>query len=194
MATATGGIMRPVKQVEDLAKGGGSGNQPFPEGAWQGTIESTRVRNLPFLAGKDTADLAKQGYTSEDVEVVSLQIASNTPLEGQAEVGNKKFFTPDIVVRDGAFSINDAEIPKEAWQLAKSQDKIINLARALSATETVEVDGVLNLMVTPDFVETLVEGGFDGQTIGYVVKHRKYNKKDGTTGTEEQVSSYLPAV
>lgn len=189
--TAT--IIRPVKQVESLAPKGG-GNQPFPTGAAQGTIEDTKVRNLPFLAGKTQAELEKQGYTSEDVEALSFQVGSIQGLEGQ-QVGNRKFFTPDIIVRDGAYSVTDAEIPESAWQITKSQDALVNLAAALGQVEEVEMEnGESGYAIANGFVEAVLAGEFTGQQIGFVVTHRSYKKKDGTPAVQEGVDTYLPAV
>lgn len=192
-SSTTTGIIRPVKQVESLAPKGG-GNQPFPTGAAQGTIEETKVRGLPFLAGRTTEELNRQGYTSEDVEVLSLQVGSNEGLEGQ-EIGNRKFFTPDIVIRDGEYSITDAFDPKVAWQLDRSATALVNMAVALGqAEEVVMEDGESGYALANGFIEALLAGEFNGQRIGFVVSHRKYTKKDGTPAVQEQVETYLPAV
>lgn len=188
---AAAGIVRPVKQVENL---GPKGGQPFPEGAAQGTIEESKVRGLPFLAGRTHEELTKQGYTSEDVEVFSFQIGSIEGLEGQ-EVGNRKFFTPDIVIRDGEYSVTDTNVPESAWQITRSQDALVNMAVALGQAEEVETeDGQPGYAIANGFVEALIGGEFNGQGIGFVVKHRKYTKRDGEKGVQEMVKTYLPAV
>lgn len=189
-STTQTGFVVPVKQVESLAPKGG-GNTPFPTGAAQGTIEETKVRGLPYLAGKD---VEKQGYTSEDVEVVSLQIGSINGLEGQ-QIGNRKFFTPDIVIRDGDLSITDAEIPESAWQIAKSRAALANMAAALGQADEVTMeDGESGYAIANGFIEALLAGEFNGQQIGFVVTHRSYKAKDGTPKVQEQVETYLPAV
>jgi hypothetical protein len=192
--TTTTGFIIPVKQAEDLGPKGG-GNQPFPEGAAQGTIEDTKVRGLPYLAGKSAEDLAKQGYTSEDVEALSLTVGGITGLDGQTTIGNRKFFTPDIVVRDGAFSITDADIPESAWQLTRSKATLANMLAALGAVEEVEMaDGESGYAIANETIEALTSGEFNGQQIGFVVTHRKYTKKDGTPAVQEQVKSYFQVV
>jgi hypothetical protein len=193
-AAATG-IIRPVKQVESLTPKGG-GNTPFPTGAAQGTIEDTKIRNLGelYLGNKTDEELAKQGYTSADVEVLSLTVGSITGLEGQ-QVGNRKFFTPDIVIRDGEFSIMDTSIPEKAWQITRSQDALVNMAVALGQAEEVTMeDGESGYAIANGFVEALVAGEFNGQEIGFVVTHRPYTKRDGTKAVQEQVETYLMAV
>jgi hypothetical protein len=189
-SSTSAGFIVPVKQAESLAPKGGA-NQPFPTGAAQGTIEETKVRGLPYLAGKD---VTKQGYTSEDVEVVSLQIGSIAGLEGQ-QVGNRKFFTPDIVVRDGEFSITGEFDGEVAWQMEKSRVALANLAVALGqAEEVVTEDGESGYAIANGFVEALLAGEFNGQQLGFVVTHRKYTTKAGEPKVQEQVDTYLPAV
>lgn len=191
--TATGGtIFRPVKAVEDLAPKGGE-KFVFPEGAYTGTIEKTNVRGLTYLGNKTEEELTNQGYTSADVEALSFQLGSITALEGQGEIGNRKFFTPDIVVRDGDLTITD-EAPEGAWQLAKSQTNLLAIAVALGVAEEVEQDGESGYAIANSTIEALMGGEFDGQQIGFVVKHRKYTKRDGSAGVEVQVSQYVPAV
>jgi hypothetical protein len=181
----------PVKQAQDLAP---RNDEPIPAGAWQGTVEESRVRGLDFLADRTADQLAKQGFTSADVEVVSLQIGSLQPMEGQDDVGNRKFFTPDIVLRDGEYSIEE-EAPEEAWQLQRSQRAITNLALALGFVEEVEVDGEAGYVVVEDFFDMLRDGKLRGQQIGFVVYHRAWKSKDGSkSGVNEEVNTYMPAV
>lgn len=193
MTNATGGmIFRPVKAVEDLAPKGGE-KFVFPEGAYKGTIEATKVRPLTYLGNKTAEELENQGFTSSDVEAVSFQIGSVTALEGQAEIGNRKFFTPDIIVRDGDLTITD-EAPESAWQIARSQTNLLAVAVALGVAEEVEQDGDSGYAIANSTVEAILGGEFDGQEISFVVKHRKYTTKKGEAGVEVQVSQYLPAV
>lgn len=175
----------PVKQAEDLKPK----SQPTPTGAYQGTIEEQRIRNLPdsFFGGDPTG----RGYTSEDVEVVSLQIGGLKPMEGQEISENKKFFTPDIILRDGALEIDAGPAPDSAWQLQHSQAAAVNLAVALGFADEVGTDYV----VQEAFWDALKSDGLKGMEVGFVVYHRNWeSKKTGKSGTEEKVETYLQAV
>lgn len=192
--TAAGGmIFRPVKAVEDLAPKGGEKFTP-DEGAYQGTIEATKVRPLTYLGNKTEEELNNQGFTSPDVEALSFQIGSVSALEGQTDFGNRKFFTPDIIVRDGELTIAD-EVPESAWQIARSQTALLAVAVALGVAEEVTNEaGESGYAIANSTIESLLGGEFDGQRLGFVVKHRKFTRKNGEAGVEVQVSQYVPAV
>jgi hypothetical protein len=182
-------FVMPVDQAEDLAPK----NRQTPEGVWQGTVEESRVRGLEFLQRYTPDELTKQGYASSDVEAVSPQVGSLQGLEGQEDVGNHKFFTPDIILRDGDLAIEE-EAPEAAWQLQRSQRAVTNMAKAFGFVDEVEVDGKAGYIVQPEFFDMLRNGTLKGQQIGFVVKHRTWKNKAGKEGVEEQVTTYLPAV
>lgn len=183
-------LAMPVKAVEDLTPQ----SKPVPEGAWQGTIEETRIRPATFLDGKSQAELEKQGFTSDEVEFFSAQIGQLKGLEGQEDVGNKKFFTPDIVVQDGEYSVFDMNIPDAAWQLQRSQRALLNFANALGFTEIIEIEGEQSYALVENFEETLREGGLVNQEVGFVVYHNKYKTRKGEDRIGEEVKTYLAAV
>ena len=181
-------VMVPRAQVENPA---GNGEKPFPAGDWIGRVDEVRQSGVPkYLEG---ADFPTQGYSSEDVTTISLQVGSNKPLSGQAEVGERKFFI-DFVVADGRYNLSNIDpIAKEheAWQLQRSFTKIAGLALALGMAE--EVEGG-NIAFDPDAVVEFLLGDVKGTEIGYSIYHRNYKRKDGTPGVDEQVGGFFPAV
>lgn len=178
-------IVIPAKNAQTLRNEGGQ--FVFGEGAYQGKIDATEVRELP---GTDQKPFS--GYTSNKGERVSLQIGNIVPLEEQDSPGNQKLFI-DLV-----FSMLDAdgkrewtlenysEAPKEAWQLDKSAKMIANLANALGGTT--EVDG--NIVVSETFLDALKNGEYTGMDIGFVLYHRP-NAKDSKKPYVE-VETFLP--
>lgn len=190
-ASTAARIIRPVSQVEDLRP---QQNEPFPEGAWQGTIEEVRTRTLDFLQSRTPEQITRQGYTSPDVTVFSLQIGNNRSLQDADGVGNRKFFTPDIVLQDGDWSVEDFEFPADAWQLRRSQNVLTNLAIALGQAERVETDQGPSYAVAEGFLTALLDEQFDGSDVGFIVYHRPWTSKNGKSGTEELVQTFTSPV
>lgn len=183
-------IIVPTAQAETLTQP----QTPFPKGAWQGRIEEIHQRTLDYLQGRTQEQLNRQGHTSDEVTVATIQIGSNRGLEGQDDVGERKFFAPNntgIVVRDGNYHLTDDNVPETAWQLHRSRRIIANLALALGQT----IQEGDQTRVAENFVDALLDGEFKGQEVGYVVAHRPWESKDGEkSGVEELVETFAPAV
>ena len=181
----------PVSQAENLQPQA----KPIEAGAWQGIIEETRIRELPDSFIGD--DPQHRGFSSTDVEALSLQIGSLEPLEGQDDPGNQKYFTnPDIIVRDGEYDIEDEDIPDQYWQIAdRSYRMVVNLANALDFVDEVEMEnGEIGLLVQDEFFDILKSGKLKGQKVGFVVTQRTYKKNDGSEGVAVEVKTFTPAV
>ena len=184
------GIMVPKSRAEAPASGG---DNPFPSGAWEGTIEEIRVRGFPDFIGKALSEGAtNRGYTSGEGEILGIQFGDNSPLEDQGDVGARKMFV-DFVTRDGNASIEDANaIPESSWQMQKDAALLTNLALALGATEEVEFEGETYVETTPDFVDQLRNGDLKGTRIGFRVSHRNWTSKDKKkSGTEARVVEFF---
>lgn len=188
-------FVMPVAKTEDLTPP--SSDWIAAEGAWQGQIEETRIRELPpqFFGGEPE----KRGYSSENVEVFSLQIGSLQALEEQMtddQIGNHKFFTPDIILQDGDLALEDENPdPDTYWQLDKSQRAVTNLALALGFTDEVDLDGEVGLVVAPEFYTMIRENRLKGQGLGFVVYHRKYrSKKENKDKVQQEVSTFTPSL
>ena len=184
-------IMVPKTQAEAPSAGR---DNVFPEGNWIGTIDTTRSRSFPEWVTE------KSGYASKDGEILSIQLGNNVSADGaDASPGAQKVFV-DFVVRDGNASIEDgANIPDASWQLKKSAAMLTNLALALGATEDVELEGETYVAVVDGFLDQLRDQELDGASVGFNVKHRKWEKKgDGgkvvKSGTEVIVTEFFQAV
>ena len=181
--------MVPKSRAETPTTGG---NRPFPEGSWIGTIEETRVRNFPDWV--DPVGRPKGGYTSTDGDILSIQLGNNRDIDGNnSEVGNQKMFV-DFVVRDGAISVEDAEIAEAAWQTQRAQTLLANLALALGATSTVTDDDGNEFVVTSeDFLSTLMSGGYANTEVGFTTYHRNW-ECGGKSGTNVVLREFFQAV
>lgn len=159
-------LILPQSQIESLR--GGSGDFEWPEGAYEGTFEKFEVKDLPATAdGRPFA-----GYATTDGTRLSVRLGDLKPLEGQGEVGNRKYFL-DLAIGDGEFSLTNVDVAAqgvEHWQLQKSAKLIGNLAMALGATS---VDESGNVAVNEDFLDDFIGGQYAGQRIGFVLYNRK---------------------
>lgn len=139
----------------------------FPAGPWQGAIDRVTSRAVPTTAdGRPFA-----GYTSPDGEVLTIQIGTNVPLDGQDNVGESKFFV-DIPVLDNDLSVLSVDVSERDaphWQLIRGARRLMNLAIALGVAEM--VDG--GWTYDESFLESLRNGSFDGNDVGFEVLHRK---------------------
>lgn len=170
-------IMLPVDQVDSTPN---SDNKDFlfAPGPWTGRIEITRSKGIP--TDKDGKPFA--GYTSADGEVISIQLGSNAHVEGeqQDEIGNRKMFH-DFAIECGGASIADMDLTERNspnWQLQRSVRSLTQFAIALGQAEQVEDEsGNAFWAVSPDFVDNLRNGDFDGRSVGYTVAHRSTKSK-----------------
>ncbi len=161
-------IVVPAEQAETLATSGAS--NLFPSGPWQGRIDLVRTRGIPT----DKSGNTFAGYESDDGEVLSLQIGTTSPLDGQNSVGDQKFFV-DIAVRDGSIDLTNIDVGmynSPNWQLQMGARRIVNLAISLGAATLSGTNGDAAWSVEEDFVSELAGGAFDGREIGFTVKHR----------------------
>lgn len=164
----TGLFTIPKRNTESLR---GSGDQPFGAGQWVGTIEEIFIKDdLP----SDNEGKPFAGYASTEGEEISIQLGSNTPLDGQEDVGNRKFFVQITTADNGLTlaTVDTTERKAPHWKLQRSVALTANLAIALGY---VEDDGE-NVTVREDFIDALKDGAFKDQKIGFVVYHRKGKK------------------
>jgi len=187
MPLAATRIIVPLAQAESLV---GGDDRPFPPGPWQGVIEEVRTKPLPSNNGQPFA-----GYETTDGEILTLILGQNRPLDGQEDVGNRKFFV-DIVLRDGNRQMGEVDITEREvpyWQLQRSARIVANLARALGQVEEVQMpDGSTAVAVMEGFVDALAAGQFDGTQIGFEIVHRNFKRKDGTAGVREEIKTFFP--
>lgn len=194
-ASTAARIIRPLSEFEDLRP---KQDEPFPAGDWRGTIERVTTRTPDFLHKLSTQDLERRGYTSPDVETFSIQFGNIRPLNSnQEDVGNRKFFSPDITLRDGIYSVED-ELPRElgARRLYTSGNVVANLAQALGQIEVVEgPDGRPSGAVAEGFLAALLDGQFDGAELIFSVYHRPWVSRTdpSKSGVNVEVSSYATA-
>ena len=185
-------IMVPKQQAETPS---GGGDQPFPAGNWIGTFEDATTKGIPpFLEGES---FPTRGYVSEDTEIVTLYIGQNRPLDGQDDVGERKFFV-DLVTRSGDVDWTNVDYNAgkgyPAWQVQRSARLAMNLAMALGLTETVtDEEGNEYETIGEDFLDTLRSGGLNGTEVGYEVRHRNWKTKE-KSGVEEQIAGFFTAV
>jgi hypothetical protein len=185
-------IVVPQAMAEDL----GGERKTQAAGAWQGTIDEVRIREFPDWV--DPVASPKGGYANSTGEILSIELGSQEPLEGQEDVGGSKLFV-DFVVRDGDLEIEDVDVTVRDvphWQLQSSARRMANLAIALGATEELEdEDGKVNTVVAEDFRYSLMNGAIKGTKVGYVLSHRNWtSKKSGKSGTEVRTQTFQPAV
>jgi len=181
-------IMIPTSQAEAPV---GSGDTPFPKGEWQGTIDAVHIQELPPWAGDEN-----RGYASESGVVLSLEIGSNQPLNGQDDIGNRKHFVP-IVVQDGhetPETIDVMERKSDSWMLQRGTRLLANLGMALGETEELETEeGAAMTVVSEDFLDNLRAGAFDGTSVSFGISHRPW-AKNGKSGTEVITKEFFQAV
>jgi len=172
----TGLFSIPKRNTESLR---GSGDTPLGAGQWVGTIEDIFVKDeLP--SDKDGKMFA--GYASSDGQEISLQLGALHALDGQDDVGNKKFFVR-IVTRDGDLDLSSVDPTTRGaahWQLQRSVARAANLAVSLGYTDE---DGD-NVVVRGDFIDALIDGTFKDTKVGFVIYHRKGKAKTDTTGAK----------
>ena len=180
-------ILNPIaiatQVVENPSNGGGDFLQA--PGAWKGKIEEPEIRALPSANGTPF-----KGFTSTDGEMLSFRLGDNVGLDGQPEMGARKKFV-DLTLRDGAYDLGTplSDLPKEAWQLQRSQLALVRIADALGQTTK---DGDMTV-VDPEFVDAFVEGQFNGQEVGYIVYHGKEYEKKGVKTRDALIQTYFPA-
>jgi len=186
-----------IPSSQATAPVGEGGDTLFPKGEWQGTIDEIRVRDLP-----PWADTPGRGYASEDGEVLSIQIGSNSPLNGQDDIGAKKHFV-DLVIRDGEETPETVDVMErkcESWMLQRGTRMLVNLGMALGETEELEDEnGKAMTVVAEDFLENLKTGAFDGTDVSYEISHRPWSSKDDNgavvkSGTEVITKEFFQAV
>lgn len=163
-------IMVPAKDAEaGLAS---SGQSVFPEGNYSGRIDVVRSRTIPV--GNDGEPFA--GFSTDDGEVLGIQIGSCKALEGQEEVGERKIFV-DIVTRDGENDLTNVNLKDRGvahWKLQQSARLSINLAIALGVAELQDANGDGTFWTAPtSFIDSLRAGEYDGMNIGFRVTHRR---------------------
>lgn len=159
-------LILPQQQIESLR--GNGGDFEWPAGAYEGTFEHFEIRDLP--ATSDGRPFA--GYATIDGTRLSIHLGNLTPLEGQGDVGNRKYFL-DLTIGDGEHSLTNVDVTAkdvDYWQLQKSAKLIGNLAMALGATKVTE-DGQVE--VEESFLDDLMSGAYAGQKIGFVIYNRK---------------------
>jgi len=188
-------IMVPTSQAE--APIGEGNDTPFPKGSWSGTIDEIRTRDLP-----PWADTPGRGYASEDGVVLSIQFGSNSPLDGQDDIGARKHFV-DVVVRDGEETVETIDVTdrdSDSWMLQRGARLLANLGIALGETEELETEnGATMTACAEDFRSNLEEGSFDGTNIAFGISHRPWQTKNanGTvlkSGTEVITKEFFQAV
>jgi hypothetical protein len=184
-------IVVPQALAEDL----GGERKTQPAGTWQGTIDEVRVRGFPDFV--DPVNNPRAGYANKNGEILSIELGSQEPLEGQDDVGGTKYFV-DFIVRDGDLEIEDVD-PSERnvphWQLQSSARRMANLAIALGHVEEVEdEDGNTQIAVAEGFRDALLNGAIKGTRVGYVLTHRNWTSKTGKSGTEVRTKTFQPAV
>jgi len=174
-------ITTPVEELETT----GRTDTPFPEGAWIGTIDTVRSREIP--TDKDGNPF--KGYTSSDGELLSLQLGSNSSQAGQDDVGNRKFFT-DLCIQDGDMDLTTTTT-EEAWQLLNGRRNMTRLAIALGAAEMIGENGKTSWAYPSEFVDSLRAGDYDGMRVGFTVRHTT-SKTNGKV--YENLSGFFQAV
>lgn len=188
--------MAQIVVPQALAENLGGERKAQAAGAWQGTIDEVRVRGFPDFV--DPIANPRAGYASADGEILSIELGSQEPLEGQDDVGGTKYFV-DFVVRDGDLEIEDVDTSQRDvphWQLQSSARRMANLAIALGHVEEVEDEDGNNMVVVAEgFRDSLMNGAVKGSQVGYKLFHRNWtSKKSGKSGTEVRVESFQPAV
>lgn len=180
-------LIVPTKATESLR--GTTSDFVWPEGAYTGTFETADVKDLPQAA--DGSPFAGYLNAGDGGRRISLRLGDISAMEDQVAqetIGNRKWFV-DLVVQDGDYSVETPydQIPDGAWQLRRSVEMIANLAAALGEIQVLD-DG-LNVAVTDGFVENLESGAYTGQSIAFVVYHKK-NKKNPDAPYQE-ISTFL---
>ena len=160
---------------------GGGGRFVFPPTAYRGVVQEVRVSS-------PTMDEIWSGYTSDDVDQVSLQMGDIEAMEGfgkqsadeiSEDIGDRTFFI-QFTIRDGDLDFGNVDITNRKspnWQLQRGLRLFGMVAQALGAGETT------NEGFSPDFelLDDLLKGeGISpvrGNGLGFTVTHSK-NKKD----------------
>lgn len=169
------------------------GDFTWPTGPYRGVIEETDVRPLPEWAG----DNPNNGWESTDGEVLSIQLGQLNHLEEDAEIGNRKFFVPEmpnspgLTIRDGNITVEDVDVTDgdaAHWKLQRAANYIGRLARALGQIET---NGDF-ASVRDGFVEDLASGKFNGSEIGFELFHDRTYERDGTEVQVRKIDDFFP--
>lgn len=194
-AGTTPRILVPKQRAEN--PGGGNEFQ-FAPGAYLGTIEAVRTKDFPpFVSEWTDDDRRNRGYDYPEGATASLQLGSIQPLESQTDPGNRKFFSQDVVIRDGAVEASDPESTnpdRPWWQLRRGVEFLTNLAIALGQTDTIEDDTGEYYAVADGFFDELLAGSFNGQQVTFTVYHRPWKSKAGKEGVEVGIKSFDQAV
>lgn len=183
------------EDVVDEPQGSGASDL-FPKGAWEGVLEEVRVRTI--VSG-DQADFllnVSKEVVADEVKVVSFRFGDFVArLDGQPNVGARKFFTEDVVIGyTSGMNVVDWLRPAEddAPRMAFTRRYLTNLARALGM---VDRDGK-RVGPSAQFTDGLEhEGaGLLGSRVVLQVGHRNYKKRDGTQATKHYVTSFEAAI
>lgn len=175
---------------------GGGGSDLFPRGSWDGALEETRVRTIYPGDPADFLLKVSKEVTADSVEVVSFRFGDFRPvLEGQPNVGQRKFFTDDLVL---SYEVGGSEYhwlrpsDDDAPRLSYTRRHLTNLARAIGL---VEREGN-KIGPSEQFVGGISnEGeGINGSRAVLQVDHRSFKKRDGSKGEAHFVASYEASV
>jgi hypothetical protein len=160
---------------------GGGGRFVFPPTAYRGVISEVRVSS-PNMAE------IWSGYTSDDVDQVSLQMGDIEALEGfgqkdadeiTEEIGDRTFFI-QFTIRDGDLDFSNVDITDRKspnWQLQRGLRLFGMVARALGAGEQTENGFVPDFELLDDLLKGEGISPVRGNSLGFTVTHSK-NKKD----------------
>lgn len=160
------------------------------EGLWAGVIEEVRIQEVRIdEEGGPVFVLRGAGgeVVNREAEVASIQIGDLQPLDGQDPAGNRKIFDDLIMLSaDGREWIDDP-VEGENWRLNQARRRLTNLALAL---DLVEEDGDF-VYPSPDFVESLQDGGLKGEEVEFEIRHRTFKRRDGSEGVAAEIVRYV---
>lgn len=161
---------------------GGGGTFVFPPVPYSAVVQEVRVSSPKM------GDALWAGYTSSDVEQVSLQVGDIEALEGfggktageiTEEIGNRTFFI-QFTIRDGDLDFSNVDITDRNspnWQLQRGLRMFAMLARALGAGQQTDEGFQPDGELLDDLLKGEGISPVRGNTVGFTIVHSK-NKKD----------------